>query len=121
MLRDISQPLSDWNPEPDRAPASHPEPVSRLQSTDEVVAACAARPDVQPYARLVGRWVWVEFPAKPSPDTLAWLKVTGFRWNKQRLAWQHPCGIYCRRNRHADPRDYYGQAEIEQQQPLTFA
>lgn len=84
----------------------------KLNSTEDVAAACAARPDVAPYARLVGRWVWCEFPSKPSQETRTFLSQTGFRWNKQRLAWQHSCGFYCRQNRRIDPREVYGQAPI---------
>lgn len=85
----------------------------RLTDTQDVIDACAARPDVQPFARVVGAWVWCEFPDKPSAETREFLKQTGFRWNRERSAWQHPCGIFRRKNRHADPRSYYGQRPID--------
>jgi hypothetical protein len=84
----------------------------RLTTTEDVGAACAARPDVAPFARLVGRWVWCEFPDKPSADTRDFLKGTGFRWNKTRAAWQHPCGHFTRQARGYDPRSKYGQLPI---------
>jgi len=88
--------------------------LDKLTGTEEVSAACAARPDIAPYARLVGSWVWVEFPDKPSEDTRAFLKAIGFRWNKERSAWQHSCGHFTRRNRRIDPRQYYGQLPLGQ-------
>ena len=84
-------------------------PLSELK---EVVTACADRPDIAPYARIVGQWVWVECPGKPSDDTRMFLKETGFRWNAERKAWQHACGHRSRRNRRIDPRQYYGQQRI---------
>lgn len=84
----------------------------RLQTTEEVSQACASRPDVAPFARIVGRWVWCEFPGKPSADVRDFLKGTGFRWNKTRNAWQHPCGYFTRQARGYDPREKYGQVAV---------
>lgn len=83
-----------------------------LYTTEEVAIAAARRPDVAPFARLVGNWVWCEFPEKPSDDTRLWLKQTGFRWNSARNAWQHSCGHFTRRNRRIDPRQVYGQLPL---------
>lgn len=83
-----------------------------LYTTEEVALAAAHRPDVTPFARLVGNWVWCEFPEKPSDDTRQWLKQTGFRWNNARNAWQHSCGHFTRRNRRIDPRQVYGQLPL---------
>jgi hypothetical protein len=85
----------------------------KLTDLDSVIEACGARDDVQPYARIVGKWVWCEFPTKPSDDTRDFLKGTGFRWNKERAAWQHSCGHFARRNAKIDPRAYYGQSQIQ--------
>ena len=82
-----------------------------------VVAACKARADVAPYARIVGAWVWVEFPNKPHADTRRWMVETGFRWNREREAWQHACGMSCTRNRRIDPRQVYGSQPIETEEP----
>lgn len=87
--------------------------MNKLNDTQAVIDACAARPDIAPFARIVGRWVWCEFPDKPSEEARAFLKETGFRWNKERLAWQHACGHFTRRNRRIDPRAVYGQQAIE--------
>lgn len=59
------------------------------------------------HARIVGRWVWIEFPSKPDADTLAHVKAAGFHWNKKRRAWQHPCGHFSLASA-GDPRFRYG-------------
>ena len=87
-------------------------PAPRLTSTEEVTQACASVELVAPFARLVGNWVWVEFPTKPHAEVLTWLKQTGFRWNGERNAWQHSCGHFTRRNRRVDPRQVYGQLPL---------
>jgi hypothetical protein len=58
-------------------------------------------------ARVVGQWVWVEFAEKPAADVRAVLKALGFHWNRDREAWQHPCGVFSARGTH-DPRWKYG-------------
>lgn len=57
--------------------------------------------------RLVGRWVWITFGARPCGRVRRFLKAVGFRWNRTREAWQHSCGHF---TRHApyDPRGKYG-------------
>ena len=77
-----------------------------LSTVSEIKDAMQDRPDILPYARIVGRWVWVEFPERPPLATRHWLKEAGFHWNKERNAWQHPCGYH---SKHApyDPRDKY--------------
>ena len=73
-----------------------------------------------PYAKLVGRWVWVEFPL---PDTLvefpksyaptaelkAELVASGFVWNGKanRNCWQHNCGIKRRFSFRINPKQVY--------------
>ena len=86
------------------------------RTTEEVAALCAGNPAVQPYARLVGAWIWVEFPGKPADDVRAFLKGIGFRWNKNRGVWQHACGIRRPRMKSGDPRFYYGVQPIEEPQ-----
>lgn len=51
-------------------------------------------PDVWEIAKVVGRWVWVEFPMKPSADVREKLCDMGFIWNRKRAAWQHACGVF---------------------------
>ena len=43
-------------------------------------------------ARVVGRWVWIKFEAKPAADIRQGLKDFGFRWSKRRGQWAHNCG-----------------------------
>jgi hypothetical protein len=83
-----------------------------LSTVSEIRQALQDRPDILPYARMVGRWAWVEFPARPPLETRRWLKEAGFHWNKERNAWQHPCGY---RSKHApyDPREKYESIPLE--------
>lgn len=90
----------------------------RRRSTEEVVAVCAANPAIQPYARIVGAWVWVEFPDKPGRAILAWLRFEGFHWSSNRQAWQHPCGVFRPRMRAGDPRDCYGSTPLNNEQQV---
>ena len=86
----------------------------RYDSTSEVVTAVRSRPDVLPFARLVGSWVWCEFPDKPNAETRTFLKETGFRWNKERGAWQHSCGVESVKARNYDPRGKYGMVPLDE-------
>lgn len=60
-----------------------------------------------PCAKVVGRWVWVEFEQKPDKTTRDMLRELGFHWNRKRGAWQHPCGVFSHHG-HGDPRFKYG-------------
>ena len=88
-------------------PRKNPEPSA---STLEIVQWCAAE---HIPAELVGRWVWVQFPAKPAPEIIGKMKARGFRWVKARGRWAHDCGYKCKRGK-GDPRDKYGAVEIEE-------
>ena len=79
-------------------------------STDEVIAQMPE--EAKRHAFIVGAWVWVQFPEKPSAETRKALTFLGFSWNQNRGAWQHPCGVYRCRNRRIDPRDVYGMHEL---------
>jgi hypothetical protein len=64
-------------------------------------------------AEVVGKWVWVRFPDRPSgkDDPGRWrchqqLAQLGFRWNRERQAWQHPCGKFSLGSQ-ADPHEKY--------------
>ncbi len=76
--------------------------------TDVEVKALAECPEALAYANVVGAWVWITFPAKPSAETRAFLKARGHSWNPKREAWQHPCGVR-RKAAPYDPRLKYGQ------------
>ena len=86
------------------------ETLERTSSTVQVVEFCC-RHNLP--ADVVGRWVWVEFPEKPSADTRALLKANGFRWVKSRAAWAHCCGVFSRRG-YGDPRFKYGQIPVSE-------
>ena len=51
-------------------------------------------PDVYRAAEVVGKWVWVSFSEQPAAEIRQQLAQLGFHWNRQRQAWQHPCGQF---------------------------
>ena len=62
---------------------------SKSKSVIEVLEYCKAQ---QLPARLVGRWVWIQFAEKPSADVRQGLKAMGFRWSRRRQQWANNCG-----------------------------
>lgn len=62
-------------------------------------------------AEVVGRWVWLSFPDKPSKEIRKELKAFGFRWINKRQRWAHNCGHYCRAGQ-GDPRYKYGAVPV---------
>lgn len=82
--------------------------ANRGKSATEVLAAIKADlPDVWIRAKVVGRWVWIHFDAKPADSVRAYLLELGFHWNKTRSNWQHSCGHYSTFAKSYDPRDKY--------------
>jgi len=57
-------------------------------------------------AEVVGRWVWVAFRETPAPEMRQQLAQLGFHWNRERQAWQHPCGVF-RLGSITDPHQKY--------------
>jgi len=57
-------------------------------------------------AEVVGRWVWVAFRETPAPEMRQQLAQLGFHWNRERQAWQHPCGVF-RLGSQSDPHQKY--------------
>ena len=57
-------------------------------------------------AEVVGRWVWVTFKEQPAAEIRQQLAQLGFHWNRERQAWQHPCGKFSLSSQ-ADPREKY--------------
>jgi hypothetical protein len=45
-------------------------------------------------AEVVGKWVWVTFKEQPAAEIRQQLAQLGFHWNRERQAWQHPCGQF---------------------------
>jgi hypothetical protein len=65
-------------------------------------------PQLWKLSKVVGRWVWIAFPERPSLATTTTLSQFGFSWNKARRAWQHPCGDVRSAAASYDPRRRYG-------------
>ena len=57
-------------------------------------------------AEVVGRWVWVTFKEQPTAEIRQTLAQLGFHWNRERQAWQHPCGQFSLSSS-GDPREKY--------------
>ena len=57
-------------------------------------------------AEVVGKWIWVSFREQPAPTVRQTLAQLGFHWNRERQAWQHPCGQF-RLSSSSDPRERY--------------
>jgi len=63
-------------------------------------------PSIYRLAEVVGKWVWVRFTETPAAEIRQQLAQLGFHWNRQRQAWQHPCGKFSLRSQ-ADPHEKY--------------
>ena len=63
-------------------------------------------PDVYRAAEVVGKWVWVTFKEQPAAEIRQQLAQLGFHWNRDRQAWQHPCGQF-RLSSQQDPHEKY--------------
>jgi hypothetical protein len=60
-------------------------------------------------AEIVGKWVWLDFPAASHRVAANTLWRLGFHWNQRRCVWQHPCGACAPYASHPkDPRIKYG-------------
>jgi hypothetical protein len=57
-------------------------------------------------AEVVGKWVWVRFTEQPAAEMRQQLAQLGFHWNRERQAWQHPCGQFSLSSS-GDPREKY--------------
>jgi hypothetical protein len=85
--------------------------ANRKLSTQEVIDLLPE--SVKEFASVVGCWVWLEFPEKPEKPIITSIKALGFKWNKDRKVWQHPCGKFCKFNDEEDPREKYGELPVE--------
>jgi len=82
---------------------------NRLLSTPQLLELLHAQaPRLWEIAQVVGRWVWIAFEQQPPRETTAKLSEFGFRWNRKRHCWQHPCGDTCTIAANYDPRQRYG-------------
>ena len=66
----------------------------------------ASSPGLFNLAEVVGKWVWISFRETPAPEVRQILAQLGFHWNRERQAWQHPCGAFRLRS-FQDPREKY--------------
>ena len=57
-------------------------------------------------AEVVGKWVWVQFNEQPAAEIRQTLAQLGFHWNRERQAWQHPCGQFSLSSS-TDPHEKY--------------
>ena len=64
-------------------------------------------------ARVVGKWVWIEFESKPSEAIRQGLKDMGFRWSRRRGQWSHSCGHTSRPAHSYRPWDKYRTTMLE--------
>ena len=70
-------------------------------------------------ARVVGKWVWIKYPAKPKPSTLELLKEIGFRWSPRRRQWAHNCGHPSQPAENYAPWDRYKTQTLEEAFPTS--
>jgi len=66
----------------------------------------SSNPGLFNLAEVVGKWVWVSFRETPAPELRQILAQLGFHWNRERQAWQHPCGAFRLRG-YQDPHEKY--------------
>ncbi len=57
-------------------------------------------------AEVVGKWIWVQFKDQPAAEIRQQLAQLGFHWNRERQAWQHPCGQFSLSSA-SDPHEKY--------------
>ena len=80
---------------------------NRTLPTEKVLNLLLTRaPELYRLAEVVGKWVWVAFRETPAPELRQQLAQLGFHWNRERQAWQHPCGQF-RLHGQSDPHDKY--------------
>ena len=69
--------------------------ANRTLPTPKVLAALNQQlPAAYRFAEVVGKWVWVTFKEQPAAEIRQTLAQLGFHWNRERQAWQHPCGLF---------------------------
>jgi hypothetical protein len=101
------------------APASAAKPDNRLPIDSEarkknrtlptpkvLELLKTSNPGLFNLAEVVGKWIWVQFRETPAPELRQMLAQIGFHWNRERQAWQHPCGQF-RLSSASDPHEKY--------------
>ncbi len=80
---------------------------NRTLPTPKVLSALHQQlPAAYRLAEVVGKWVWVRFTETPAAEIRQQLAQLGFHWNRERQAWQHPCGKFSLSSS-ADPHEKY--------------
>ena len=110
---------TDNNTEAQTAPVAQTKPDNRLPidtearkknrtlPTEKVLNLLLnGSPELYRLAEVVGKWVWVTFKEQPAAEIRQQLAQLGFHWNRERQAWQHPCGQF-RLSSASDPREKY--------------
>ena len=90
---------------------------NRTMPTDKVLALLhTVNPDLFNLAEVVGKWIWVQFKDQPAATLRQQLAQIGFHWNRERQAWQHPCGAFRLRGA-GDPHEKYSSYYPGDQKP----
>ena len=90
---------------------------NRTLPTDKVLALLhTVNPDLFNLAEVVGKWIWVSFQDQPAATLRQQLAQLGFHWNRERQAWQHPCGEFRLRGA-SDPHEKYASYYPGDQRP----
>ena len=80
---------------------------NRVLPTNKVLELLkSSNPGLFNLSEVVGKWVWVSFRETPAPELRQILAQLGFHWNRERQAWQHPCGAFRLRGA-GDPHEKY--------------
>jgi hypothetical protein len=84
---------------------------SKPKTIFEVLEFCKAK---NLPARVVGKWVWVEFETKPAAEIRQALKDFGFHWSNRRQQWSHSCGLSSRPALSYRPWDKYRTISLDE-------
>ena len=109
-------------PQPERVDTRLPidseaRKANRTLPTDKVLALLhTVNPDLFNLAEVVGKWIWVQFKDQPAAILRQQLAQLGFHWNRERQAWQHPCGAFRLRGA-GDPHEKYSSYYPGDQKP----
>ena len=70
-------------------------------------------PDLRQYVKLVGCYLWAEFPNKPDAGIRGRLKALGFHWAPKRKVWMNRCGhARTGQAKSYHPKDKYGSLRL---------
>jgi hypothetical protein len=73
----------------------------------------AQLPNQYELAEIVGKWIWLDFPAPRHTAAANTLWRLGFHWSQRRCLWQHPCGACAPYFIHSDdPRKKFGSRSV---------